>query len=236
LLLNSDIEILPKALDEMVQFMDTHSDAGMINPKQLYPSGELQIQPTQLSTFWVGSCWKTLIMQTPLNSMFLRKVPRRQPDEAINYDEVFQIEWARGACLMIRRAVWEQIGLLDSNFFFGYEEEDYSRRVAMAGWRNYYCPRAVVVHHGSASHKPYGPGIRARVNSGMFYYWEKYGGTVHSLVLRSVVIATDVLAMFLSPGILFISKDRLDTVTKLRAILEETRAATEFVRKPTGVE
>jgi hypothetical protein len=59
--------------------------------------------------------------------------------------------WDRGGipfvCVMIRRAVWEQIGFLDERFTgYGCEDDDYCYRMRQAGWFTAYTSRALVRH------------------------------------------------------------------------------------------
>jgi hypothetical protein len=51
--------------------------------------------------------------------------------------------------MLIRRAVLEQIGLLDERFFAYQEDTDYCYRAGQAGWQIYYYPGAQIIHYGS---------------------------------------------------------------------------------------
>jgi GT2 family glycosyltransferase len=57
-----------------------------------------------------------------------------------------QVDWVSGACLLVRREVFEAVGLLDEGFFMYYEEVDLCRRARRAGWPCWYVPEAHVVH------------------------------------------------------------------------------------------
>ena len=56
-----------------------------------------------------------------------------------------------GACFMIRREAIEQVGLLDEGYTMYLEETDWCMRLRRVGWKIHYTPRAVFVHHLSAS-------------------------------------------------------------------------------------
>jgi hypothetical protein len=65
--------------------------------------------------------------------------------------EPYDIDWATGCCLLVRRAVWQDVGLLDEGYRFYYEDHDFCLRVQAAGWRLVHVPRARVWHRVSAS-------------------------------------------------------------------------------------
>ena len=55
-------------------------------------------------------------------------------------------DWVSGASMMVRRQVFEQIGLMDEGYFLYYEETDFCRRARQAGWEVWYEPAARVMH------------------------------------------------------------------------------------------
>jgi N-acetylglucosaminyl-diphospho-decaprenol L-rhamnosyltransferase len=61
--------------------------------------------------------------------------------------------WVPGASMLIRRAVLEQCGLLDENFFMYFEDVDFCRRAARAGWETWYLAASRVQHRVGASSK-----------------------------------------------------------------------------------
>ncbi len=62
-----------------------------------------------------------------------------------------RVDYLSGASLLIRRAVLEEIGLLDEGYFFFFEDADYCRRARQAGWSLAVAPDAVMRHWGSAT-------------------------------------------------------------------------------------
>src|SRR5438552_12985576 len=59
-------------------------------------------------------------------------------------DEPLEVQWLDGACLLVRRTVFDGVGLFDDGFFLYYEETDFAARASRAGWRIECVPRAVV--------------------------------------------------------------------------------------------
>ncbi len=56
-----------------------------------------------------------------------------------------------GACLLVRRTVYEEVGGFDPAFFLYAEETDWQKRMLVQGWTIAFCPDAVVTHLGGAS-------------------------------------------------------------------------------------
>jgi GT2 family glycosyltransferase len=89
---------------------------------------------------------------------FLRKLaPRSQLLNSFyaggfRHDAVREAEFVMGACMLVRRAAIDEVGLLDEDFFLFSEETDWCRRFREAGWRVVFYPGADCVHVGGASH------------------------------------------------------------------------------------
>ncbi|MEZ5076277.1 MAG: glycosyltransferase [Solirubrobacterales bacterium] len=60
--------------------------------------------------------------------------------------ETIEVGQPAGACFVVRRAVWEQLGGFDEDFFLWYEDVDLARRLRDAGYRNFVCGDALVDH------------------------------------------------------------------------------------------
>lgn len=67
------------------------------------------------------------------------------------YDQEGYVFSACGGSAVYRRAMLDEIGLLDDDFFFSGEDVDLGWRAQLAGWRCVYAPSAVVYHHLSAT-------------------------------------------------------------------------------------
>jgi hypothetical protein len=60
-------------------------------------------------------------------------------------------DYVEGACLLVRREAYQQVGGLDEGYFMYAEEVDWCYAFKKAGWEVWYQPQAVVIHHGGAS-------------------------------------------------------------------------------------
>jgi GT2 family glycosyltransferase len=139
LLLNPDTLVRPGAVRTLVGFLDAHSEAEIVGPRLEGPDGTLQCSvfrfPSVLGELEQGL---RLGLATRLLSKWVVAPP--PPSVARSTD------WVSGACLMARRSVLERVGLLDEGYFMYYEEVDFCRRAARAGFSCWYEPAARVVH------------------------------------------------------------------------------------------
>jgi N-acetylglucosaminyl-diphospho-decaprenol L-rhamnosyltransferase len=66
-------------------------------------------------------------------------------------DQPVQVDWMPGASMLVRREVFEQIGLMDEDYFLYYEETDFFLQAHRAGWQSWYVPASRVMHIAGAS-------------------------------------------------------------------------------------
>jgi GT2 family glycosyltransferase len=134
ILLNNDTEADPRWLEEVVAAFRRHPRTGMVASRML-----LFDRRDVFHT--AGDVFKT--DGTPGNRG-VWETDRGQFSEG----PVFS---ANGGSAAYRRAMLDQVGLLDEDFFFSCEDVDLAWRAQLAGWPAVYAPRAVVYHKLSAS-------------------------------------------------------------------------------------
>lgn len=96
--------------------------------------------------------------------------------ETGDVEEVFS---ARGAAMMIRRAVFFKVGMFDPDFFLSLEDVDLSWRVRLNGWKVIYVPSSVVYHEGAATYSP----VKSYHHSKNFYMLLPKNCTTRSLIV-----------------------------------------------------
>jgi hypothetical protein len=134
LLLNDDTLVLEGAIDGMVAFMDAHPEAAAAGGRLLNPDGSPQIcfcvfpRPLLEALHPFTDRWRVLWPAS---------------------DEPFVVDWVSGACLLVRRAVIDQVGGLDPAFDPIYSEEtDWCYRIHQHGGQIFALPAARVIHFG----------------------------------------------------------------------------------------
>ncbi|MCC6578880.1 MAG: glycosyltransferase family 2 protein [Phycisphaeraceae bacterium] len=144
LLLNPDTVVHPGAVDELVRFLDEHPQAGMVGSRLEDPDGT-----PQASAFRFPTALSELVSTMRLG--LLSKLLRRSVVAPPIQDKPHETQWLAGASLLVRREVFDDIGLLDDGYFLYYEEVDFCFRARRAGWTCWYLPTSRVVHLVGAS-------------------------------------------------------------------------------------
>ncbi len=186
LLLNPDAEVTKDALSAMVAHMDTHNDLGALGPKLLFPDGRAQPSRRRFPTMATAFLESTVLQQWSTHNRVLSHYYVLDRSE----DEEQDVDWVIGACLLIRRQAWEQVGPLDEAFFMYSEELDWCHRAKLAGWRVAYLPSAVVIHHEGQSSMQVVPARHIYFQGSKVLYFRKHRGILASEILRIFLLGT----------------------------------------------
>ncbi|HEV2740932.1 MAG TPA: glycosyltransferase [Candidatus Elarobacter sp.] len=133
--LNNDTLVRPGWLDELVRTAEQDPHVGVVGAKLIYPDGSLQEAG--------GLIWR--------DASGWNYGRGGRPDDP-SYEYVRDVDYCSGAALLVRRALFEQVGRFDERFAPAYYEDcDLCFAVRRAGFRVVYQPRAVVVHREGAT-------------------------------------------------------------------------------------
>ena len=138
-LLNPDTVVRREALCTLLEFMQAHGKAGIAGSRLEHPDGS-----PQRSAFRFPSV--AAEVDNGLRLGLASRILSRHVVAPEAPDDVQRADWLSGASLLIRRQVFETVGLLDERYFMYFEETDLCRRAALAGWECWYVPRSRVVH------------------------------------------------------------------------------------------
>lgn len=172
LLLNSDTIILDNAIRKTVEFMKRKSDAGAVGCKLLNPDYSLQH-----SCYNFYSFFKRVIVRKFIPKFFIPLKYQRNLESLItswDYSEVKEVDYVRGAFIMVRNEVFREVGLLDESFFMYGEEKDLCLRMKRAGWRVYFYPEAQIVHLKGTSAKKKTTEISHRIVTALLFRKKHY--------------------------------------------------------------
>src|SRR5919108_5552489 len=146
-ILNADAWAAGDAVERLAAFMDEHPDAAVVGPRLRNPDGSLQRSVRGFPTPW----------RLATEYFFLRKLaPRSRALNAFyaggfDHDEAREIDFAKAAAFLLRRAGFDEVGGFDEAFFLFSEETDWCYRARLKGWDSFFYPGADVVHVGGAS-------------------------------------------------------------------------------------
>jgi GT2 family glycosyltransferase len=186
LLLNNDAVLESDAVERLVHFLDQHPKAGMAAGRLLNADGSTQYTYYPVSLPSLASMAADLLW---LNRLSRRNRIGRGPlARNWNPEMPYRMEQLPGACLLVRREVFEGTGLLDERYRFWYEDVDFCARAFEAGWELWYVPEAKILHHGGESSKPLGEASRSLLRfQSMLRYAAEHFRRGHFLLLESVV-------------------------------------------------
>jgi hypothetical protein len=188
LLLNPDTVIVGDAISKLADFLTANPDCGAAGPKVLNPDNTLQLSCRRAFPSVEAAFYRLtyLSMLFPNHPKFARyNLGSADPEKQLDVDAL------AGACMMVRREVVEQIGLLDEDIFMFGEDIDWCWRIKEAKWRVVYSPQSVVYHiHGASSRqRPVGATINLHKGMEVFYkkhlapkYWAPFNTLVYAAI------------------------------------------------------
>ncbi len=168
LLLNPDTEAAPHSLTLLARYLDTHPDVGAVGPKLLNTDGSLQPSGIPLPT-----PWRDFLGHTGLWRLRPGLSARMWQYGREDFEQEWETDSVTGACLMTRKAVLDEVGLLEEAFFMFYEEVELCWRIRRAGLKVVFLPQSQVVHHWMGSVRQQNKAMTRRLFQSMAIYYRK---------------------------------------------------------------
>ncbi len=165
-MLNNDVEVEPDLLDELVAAAERDPRAGAVGPK-CYFHGERR-------RLWsAGGVLR-----------FREAVTRERGYGAIDsgqFDEEAAVDYVNGCAILVRREAAEAAGGWDPLYFICVDDADFCTRLARAGWRCLYAPRAVLYHRVAWTTGGYTPGRNFQLGRSSALYVRRYGNALQKV-------------------------------------------------------
>jgi N-acetylglucosaminyl-diphospho-decaprenol L-rhamnosyltransferase len=184
LLLNSDTQIAPGALDRLSDYLDAHPRAAIVGPRLRGPTGVLE-----------PSCHPPLgtlrsVLEKGRAGRALARLPGVGSRWALfnwTHDRPRPVPWVTGAALAFRRAAFDALGGFDEEYFMYAEEADLCWRAYQAGWEVHFAPVTDVMHRGGASTAPLrGRMALQKVRSALRFYRRHYAGPRAAMLVLGI--------------------------------------------------
>jgi GT2 family glycosyltransferase len=131
-LVNPDIVVAPDTLAVLVETAERHSDAGAVGCRILND----QRPPRILFNGGVVDAARGGAVSHRDHGAEDGNVP----------DELLEVDYVTGACLLVRRSVLRRVGPMPEEYFLYFEETDWCMRIRAAGWRLLVAPGTRVWH------------------------------------------------------------------------------------------
>lgn len=195
LILNSDIEVTPNALQTLIDFMRQHPEAHAAGGQLVLPDGSIQPSCSQRLTLWAVFCEQSLLAKAfPRSRLFGGYTLTWW-----SYDSVREVEQVVGACLMLRRQPDGLFPLFDERYFMYAEDTELCHRIRRAGGRTYYVPHARFRHHlgASSEQEPIRTEMVKAYNRSRILFFREVYGAWSVPIYRLLIAMGALLRMFL---------------------------------------
>jgi GT2 family glycosyltransferase len=203
LFLNPDTEIVGPAINVLHSTLKSLPAAGAVGGKLLNTNGTVQTScvqafPTILNQLLSAEALRQLTPKARLWGMRAIFENGGKPSE---------VEMISGACLMMRRSVFEKIGQFSEEYFMYAEDVDLCYKARRLGMTNYYFGEAVIVHHGGGSSQLARSNFsNIMMTESIWQFLKKWHGGIYSFCYRLVLIGAALirvsLLIILSPMLL----------------------------------
>ena len=183
--LDIDTVVNKGAVSELMDYIRKHPDCGICGCKLMnfsgsiqdscrkYPSFKYKLNNVLSSLYGKFSIMRNL--KEHIDKQNESQFYRRQMDGS----EPFGVEYLIGACQLIRKEVFEQIGLLDENIFYGPEDADFCLRANEKGWEVVYLPQVSFIHeYQQMTNKRLFSRMSWVHTKSLFYFFRKHNGFV----------------------------------------------------------
>ena len=199
LLLNPDTLVQRDTFTSCIEFFESHPDCGGLSVKMINGEGQFLKEskrgfPSPATSFFKIS---GLIKLFPHNRKVGAYYMGHLDDDAVN-----EVDVLPGAFLMLSREALEKTGLLDESYFMYGEDIDFSWRIRLAGYKNYYLPTTRILHYkGESTRKSSMNYVYTFYNAMAIFarkYFSKGGAKTYSILIQ--------LAIWLRASIDFIKR------------------------------
>jgi N-acetylglucosaminyl-diphospho-decaprenol L-rhamnosyltransferase len=175
LLLNSDAFPIDKTLDILLDTIESDPQIAVVGPRMYDGNGKLlasahafeTLPRLAVATFRVQTLALALLKTC---GALLGGRSANQHLQNFTAQEPIDTDWMSGACLLLRRAAIDKVGMLDERYFMYMEDEDWCRRFKDSGFRNVYVPAAELTHLVAGSSGTRAPNARHYHHSRCIYH------------------------------------------------------------------
>lgn len=140
LFLNNDIEAKPGWLPPLLDVLNSDPSVGIVGSRLLFPDGTIQHAGVAL----LGREQHQIL----LGAFHMHYA---EPGDCAEAAQAMNLQVVTGACLLVRRSIFTDVGGFDTYFWNGCEDVDFCLKVRAKGWNVVYEPASALVHHESMS-------------------------------------------------------------------------------------
>lgn len=148
LILNPDTKVHQGFFESLLAFMENHPQVGITGPKIYEKNGMIQGSARAFPTPLTGVFGRSSLLTRwlPNNRISGKNILVRKSS-----GQFMKVDWVSGACMLVRRAAVEDVGMLDERFFLYWEDADWCKRMSQKKWDVVYYQHASIMHYTGIS-------------------------------------------------------------------------------------
>lgn len=113
--------------------------------------------------------------------------------ELDNHNEICYPDWVSGAGFIIKKSVFEEVGMFDENIFMYWEDVDLCKRVKTNGYEIIFDPSSSIIHYGGGSSDKVKEFSMIKDIESRFYYFKKYYNGVYLFSIKLMTLTNVML-------------------------------------------
>ena len=199
LMLNPDTIVAEDAIRMIIDFADSHPQAGGIGVRMHNDWGTTAREsrrglPSPMTSFYkIIGLSKRLPQHRKFGRYYMGWLP---------WDSPSRIEVVSGACFLVRRKALDEVGLMDEDYFMYGEDIDLSYRLLKGGWENWFVPADIIHYKGESTQKTSFNYVHVFYNA-MLIFMRKHYSHLSWLIIWPLQIAVYFIALLALMGTLF---------------------------------
>lgn len=204
LLINPDTLVAEDTFSKLIEFFESHPDAGMVGCKILNPDGTLQLACRRS----FPGPWTSFTKVTGLSTLFPKsKLFARYNLTYLDENQTYEVDAISGSFMMMRKEVYDKVGGFDEQFFMYGEDLDLCYRIQKAGYKIYYVHSTQIIHYKGESTKRSSLDETKVFYDAMHLFVKKHlsGSFIVELILRSAIAVRSLFAFLGKKKLIIIS-------------------------------
>jgi len=171
-ILDADLEFVEDALSPILAALEADPKIGIAGCRLTFPNGVQQYNAKRFPTLFAQLSRRSHFLQRLDGGRSLAHHEMREWDR----NDSREVDYLIGACQVVRREVFDRIGLLDGAIFYGPEDIDFCLRARQAGWICWFVHTARILHHEQriTRQKPFSMIMRRHL-LGILHFYRKHG-------------------------------------------------------------
>ncbi|MEE9394017.1 MAG: glycosyltransferase family 2 protein [Planctomycetota bacterium] len=183
-LLGSDTEVRPGTFDRMLTFLDENPEVGAVSPRLIHPDGRPQAACMRFPDLKVALWYDTFLEAWKPKNEVLDRYHYRD----WSHDSDREVDQPPGTCLLVRREVLDDVGVMDKKLWLFFNDVDWCLRIRRAGWRIWYLHEETeVLHHLGASTSRFGA-FPFEWHKNRLHFYRKHYHLAGAFIVKSAMI------------------------------------------------